>query len=126
VPAAAFGPGVAAAAATLTAARVRRRETVRIFSDLFGLTVSTASVQALLEQSAITLEDPYLEMRRALDAEPVGGADETSWSQAGEGQGLSVSHSERMVLCQIAKHRDRDGAKALLDEAPDGVIVTDR
>jgi transposase len=126
VPAGAFGPGVAAAAATLTAARVGRRETVRIFSDLFGLTVSTASLQSLLEQTAITLEDPYLEILRALDTEPVRGADETSWPQAGQGQWLSVSHSERMALFQIAKHRDRDAAKALLGENPAGVIVTDR
>jgi transposase len=126
VPARAFGPGVAAAAATLTAARIGRRETVRIFSDLFGLTISTASLQALLEQSALTLEVPYTEILHALDREPVRGADETSWPQAGTGQWLSVSIAERMALFQIAKHRDRDAAKALLGEAPGGVIVTDR
>jgi len=119
-------PGVQAAAASLCAARVARRETVRSFSDLFGSTVSLATVQALLEHGAIALEEPYLELLHALDSEPVCGADETSWPQAGQGQWLSVSHSERMVLFQIAKRRDRDAAKALLGEAPDGVIVTDR
>jgi transposase len=98
VPASAFGPSVQAAAASLCAARVGRRETVRVFSDLFGLTVSPATVQALLEQSAIALEDPYLEILHALDTEPVRGADETSWPQAGQGQWLSVSQSERMAL----------------------------
>ena len=126
VPAGVFGAGVAAAAATLTAARVGRRETVRIFSDLFGLTISTASLQALLEQTSLTLEVPYLEILDALDREPVRGADETSWPQAGEGGWLSVAIAERMALFQIAKHRDRDAAKALLGEEPAGVIVTDR
>lgn len=126
VPAGAFGPGVAAAAATLTAARVGRRETVRIFSDLFGLTISTASLQSLLEQTSLTLEVPYTEVLHALDREPVRGADETSWPQAGVGQWLSVSIAERMALFQIAKRRDRDAAKALLGEEPGGVIVTDR
>jgi transposase len=126
VPAGAFGPGVQAAVASLCAARVGRRETVRVFSDLFGLTVSLATVQALLEQSAIALEDPYLEILHALDTEPVCGADETSWPQAGQGQWLSVSQSERMALFQIAKRRDRDAAKALLGERPEVVIVTDR
>jgi transposase len=126
VPAGAFGPGVQAAAASLCAARVGRRETVRVFSDLFGLTVSPATVQALLAQSAVALEDPYLEILKALDSEPVRGADETSWPQAGQGQWLSVSQSDRMALFQIAKHRDRDAAKALLGETPEGVIVTDR
>ena len=126
VPAGAFGPGVQAAAATLTAARIGRRETVRIFSDLFGLTISTASLQSLLTQSALTLEVPYLEILQALDRESVRGADETSWPQAGNGGWLSVSIAERMALFQIAKRRDRDAAKALLGENPGGVIVTDR
>lgn len=126
VPAGAFGPGVAAAAATLTAARIGRRETVRIFSDLFGLTISPGSLQALLEQTSLTLEAPYTEILRALDTAPVRGADETSWPQAGHGQWLSVSIAERMALFQIAKRRDRDAAKALLGEDPAGVIVTDR
>jgi transposase len=126
VPAGAFGPGVASAAATMCAARIGRRESVRVFSDLFGLTISLASLQALLEQSAIALHDPYLEILHALDSEPVRGADETSWPQAGKGQWLSVSTSEKMALFQIAKRRDRDAAIALLGEAPDGVIVTDR
>jgi transposase len=126
VPGGAFGPGVAAAAATLTAARCGRRETVRIFSDLFGLTISTASLQSLLEQTSLTLEVPYTEILHALDDAPVRGADETSWPQAGHGQWLSVSIAERMALFQIAKHRDRDAAKALLGEEPGGVIVTDR
>ncbi len=126
VPAGAFGPEVAAAAATLTAARIGRRETVRIFSDLFGLTISPASLQALLEQTSLTLEAPYTEILAALDRSPVRGADETSWPQAGQGQWLSVAIAERMALFQIAKRRDRDAAKALLGEDPGGVIVTDR
>jgi len=126
VPAGAFGPGVQATAASLCAARVGRRETVRVFSDLFGLRISPASLQRLLSQSATALEDPYLEILQALDTEPVRGADETSWPQAGQGQWLSVSQSERMALFQIAKRRDRDAAKALLGETPEGVIVTDR
>lgn len=128
VPAGAFGPGVQAAAATMTAARIGRRETVRNFSDLFGLTISTASLQALLEQTSLTLEAPYTEILAALDRAPVRGADETSWPKAGDGQWLSVaiSESERIALFQIAARRDRDAAKALLGEELGGVIVTDR
>jgi transposase len=126
VPSGAFGPGVQAAAATLTAARVGRRETVRIFSDLFGLTISTASLQTLLERSAVAFEAPYTEILAALDTAPVRGADETSWPKAGDGQWLSVALTDRMALFQIAARRDRDAAKALLGEQPEGVIVTDR
>lgn len=110
----------------MTAARVGRRETARIFNDLFGLEISAASLQALLTQTSIALQAPYEEILRALDQEPVRGADETSWPKAGQGQWLSVSQSQRMALYQIAARRDRDAAKALLGEDPDGVIVTDR
>jgi transposase len=126
VPEGAFGPAVAATAATLTAARIGRRETVRIFNDLFGLTISPASLQTLLERSAITFETPYTEILAALDAAPVRGADETSWPKAGQGQWLSVATCDQMALFQIAGRRDRDAAKALLGEQPGGVIVTDR
>jgi transposase len=126
VPAGAFGASVAAAAATLTAARIGRRETVRIFSDLFALAISAASLQSLLEQASVMLEVPYTEILQALDREPVRGADETSWPQAGKGGWLSVSIAERVALFEIAKRRDRDAAKALLGEEPEGVIVTDR
>lgn len=122
----AFGPGIGAAAATLTAARIGRRETVRIFSDLFGLTISTAALQTLLEQTSLTLETPYLEILQALDHAPVRGADETSWPKAGQAHWLSVSQSDRIALFQIADRRDRDAAKTLLGEQPEGVIVTDR
>jgi transposase len=126
VPAGAFGPAVAAAAATLTAARVSRRETARLLGDLCGVQISAASVEALVKQVSDTLEDPYVQVLAAVDQSPVRGADETSWSQAGQGRWLSVATAERAALFQIAKRRDRDAARALLGEQPTGTIVSDR
>lgn len=126
VPAGAFGPQVAAAAATLTAARVSRRETARLLTDLCGLKISAASVEALLKQASDTLEDPYIEVLSAADSSAVRGADETSWQRAGKTRWLSVATTERAALFQIAERRDRDSAKALLGEQPQGVIVSDR
>ena len=54
------------------------------------------------------------------------GADETSWPTAGKSGWLSVSISDEMALFQIAQRRDRDSARALLGDDPQGVIVTDR
>lgn len=122
----AFGPSVAAAAATLTAARVSRREVARLLGDLFGMQLSAASVEALLKQASETLEDPYVEVLAAVDKSPVRGADETSFPRAGSTQWLSVATAESAALFQIAARRDRDSAKALLGEWPEGVIVTDR
>jgi transposase len=59
VPAGAFGPGVLAAAATLTAARISRREVARLLEDLCGLKLSPASVEALVKQASETLEEVH-------------------------------------------------------------------
>jgi len=125
VSAGAFGPAVQAAAATLTAARVSRREGARLLGDLCGLQISAASVEALLKQASDTLED-HIEVLAAVDQSAVRGADETSWRQGGQTTWLSVATAERATLFQIAERRDRGAAKALLGEQPQGVTVSDR
>jgi transposase len=126
VPAGAFGPAVAAAAATLTAARVSRREAARLLGDLCGLKVSAASVETLLKHASDALEDAYVEVLQAVDQSPVRGADETSWQRAGQTHWLSVATAQTAALFQLSDRRDRDSAKTLLGEDPAGVIVSDR
>jgi len=126
VPVGAFGPGIAAAAATLTAARVSRREVARLLKDLLGVTLSPASVEALLKHTSTTLEQPYVQILKQLDHSPVRGADETSWPRAGDSGWLSVSIGEQAALFQIAARRDREAAIALLGEQPTGTIISDR
>jgi transposase len=126
VPEGAFGASVAAAAATLTAARVSRRETGRLLEDLCGIEISVASVEALVKQTSAALEDPYVRILRHLDNAAVRCADETSWRQAGDSQWLSVAAAVDAALFQIAARRNRDAARALLGDDPDGVIVSDR
>ncbi len=126
VPAGAFGPAVAAAAATLTAARVSRRQTARLLGDLCALKISAASVEGLVKQAADALEDPYIEVLGAVDQSAVRGADETSWQHAGQTRWLSVANAEQAALFQIDERRDRDAARALLGEQPTGTIVSDR
>jgi transposase len=126
VPAGAFGPAVAAAAATLTAARLSRRDSARLLGDLCGVTISAASVERLVKQAADALEDPYMQIVKAVDDSPVRGADETSWRQAGQTTWLSVAVAQTAALFQLDARRDRDAAMALLGEAPSGTIVSDR
>ena len=126
VPEGAFGATVAAAASTLTAARVSRRETGRLLEDLCGVRVSAASVEALVKQASEALEDPYERILRHLDEAKVRCADETSWRQAGRSRWLSVAAAVDAALFQIAVRRDRDATRALLGDDPEGVIVSDR
>jgi len=126
VPEGAFGASIAAAAATLTAARVSRRETGRLLEDLCGIGLSAASVEALVKQTSEALEDPYVRILEHLDDARVRCADETSWRQAGDTRWLSVAAAVDAALFQIAARRDRDATRALLGDAPGGVIVSDR
>jgi len=105
VPVGAFGPAAQAAAATLTAARVSRRETARLLEDLCGLRISAASVEALVKQTSDALEDPYVEVLAAVDESPVRGADETSWSRAGQTRWLSVATATARRRCSASSPR---------------------
>ena len=98
VPAGAFGPAVAAAAATLTAARVSRREAARLLGDLCGVQISAASVKALVKQASDALEDAYIEVLGAVDSSAVRGADETSWQHARQTHWLSAATAEQAAL----------------------------
>ncbi len=126
VPEGAFGASVAAAASTMTAARVSRRETSRLLEDLCGIGVSAASVEMLVKQASAALEDPYVRILEHLDHAGVRCADETSWRQAGDPRWLSVAAAVDAALFQITTRRDRDATRALLGDDPDGVIVSDR
>jgi transposase len=126
VPEGAFAASVAAAASTLTAARVSRRETSRLLEDLCGVRVGVASVEALVKQASAALQDPYIRILEHLDNAAVRCADETSWRQAGDGRWLSVAAAVDAALFQIALRRDRDATRALLGDEPGGVIVSDR
>lgn len=126
VPDGAFGASVAAAAATLTAARVSRRETGRLLEDLCGIGLSVASVETLVKQTSEALHDPYVRILEHLDRARVRCADETSWRQAGDTRWLSVAAAVDAALFQIATRRDRESTRALLGDDPGGVIVSDR
>ena len=126
VPEGAFGASIAAAASTLTAARVSRRETSRLLEDLCGIQLSIASVEALVKRTSAALEDPYIRILEHLDQAAVRCADETSWRRAGDTRWLSVAAAVDAALFQIALRRDRDATRALLGDDPDGVIVSDR
>lgn len=65
-------------------------------------------------------------MLNAVGQSAVCGADETRLAARGQTHWLSVATAQTAALFQIADHRDRDSAKALLGDDHGGVIVSDR
>lgn len=108
------------------------------------MTLSAASVETLVKHASDALEDAYIEVLAAVDQSPVRGADETSWSQAGQTEWMSVATAQRAALFQMPfsplaiqriqrgqrkVHGGRRRAPLHLQEppeVPDRVIASDR
>jgi len=88
--------------------------------------VTAGAQRGVVKQTSDTLEDASIEVLATVDASAVRGADETSWQHGGQTQWLSVTTAARAARSQIAEHRDRDAAKALLGDSPTATIVSDR
>ena len=82
----AFGPRLQAAIVTLTAGyRVSRRGITELASDLFGVSLSTGTVDAICQRASDALAGPHLQLQDwVLDQDAVH-VDETGWRTRGEG-----------------------------------------
>jgi len=71
VPRGAFGPRLQAAVATLAVRnRVSRRDTTELMRELFGAALSTGSVEAILQRTALALDEPYEDLLGHVRAAP--------------------------------------------------------
>ncbi len=122
----AFGPDLQAAVVTMTARnRVSRRDMSELARDLFGLSMSVGSVDAICQRAAALLAEPH----EALVASVLGSAalnvDETGWATAGEGRTLWTATTERAAIFRVAEDRHRDRLDELIGGYP-GIVCSDR
>lgn len=104
-----FGPRLAALIAHLTVTlRVPRRGVRDFLQQLLAVSISTGSVQALIEEASEALSAPVQELREALPQEPVINADETGWMKK---RWLWIFVTTRFVFFNVIASR---GAKALI------------
>ncbi len=123
----AFGPRLQAAATTLAVRnRVSRRDTSELVRELFGVELSTGSIDALVQRAGEALEEPYARLADHLRSAPAVNIDETGWRTAGKRRTLWGALSERAALFRIAPDRHEREAKALLGEDFAGVACSDR
>jgi transposase len=122
-----FGLRLQAALVTLTAAyRISRRGISELARDLFGVTLSTGTADAICQRACEALAGPHLHLQdRVLDA-PAVHVDETGWRTRGEGCALWTASTPDAVFLQISERCNREVFDALIGTSYPGIVVSDR
>lgn len=123
----AFGPRLAAVLSYLSASQyVSQRGLEDICEVVFGVPLSQGSVTALQQQMGAALEPAYQEVAAAVRPAPAKNVDETGWKQAGSRRWLWTAVTATAALFVIHLRRGAAGLKALLGEAVEGLVSSDR
>jgi transposase len=126
VGASAFGPRLQAAIVTLTARhRISRRGITELARDLFGVTVSTGSADAICQRASEALAGPHTQLQDWVLDQGAVHVDETGWRTSGEGCALWTATTPAAAFFQIAEHCNREQFNALIGPYP-GIVVSDR
>ena len=126
IGACAFGPRLQAAVVTLTARhRISRRGISELARDLFGVTLSTGSADAICQRASEALAGPHLQLQDWVLDQSAVHVDETGWRTSGEGRALWTATTAGAAFFQIAEHCNREQFYALIGPYP-GIVVSDR
>jgi transposase len=123
----AFGPRLAAVLGYLQGSHhVSHRGLEEVCEVVLGVPLSLGSVTALQEQLGAALLPAHEEIAQAVRPAPVKNVDETGWKQAGKKRWLWAAVTSTAALFVIHLRRGAEGLKALLGEAIQGLICSDR
>ncbi len=127
VPRSAFGPRLQAAVVTLAVRnRVSRRDTTEFARELFGVELSTGSVDAIIRRAGEALAGPYTQLEQRIKSASVVNIDETGWKTAGGNRTLWAALTSRTAVFRIAAGRHAFEARTLLGERFTGIVCSDR
>src|SRR5665648_598608 len=127
VPPGAFGPRLQAAGATLAVRnRVSRRDTTELLRELFGATLSSGSIDAIVQHAGEALAEPHAHLAEQIRCASVVNVDETGWRLRGGKRTLWGALTFRAAVFRIAEGRHRREAEAPLGEEFSGVACSDR
>lgn len=123
----AFGPRLAAVLGYLQGTHhLSHRGLEEVSEVVFGVPLSLGSVTALQEQMSEALAPAHEEIASEVRPAPVKNVDETGWKQAGKKRWLWAAVTGTAALFVIHLRRGAEGLKALLGEAIQGLICSDR
>jgi len=127
VPRSAFGPRLQAAVVTLAVRnRVSRRDTTELARELFGVELSTGSVDAIIQRAGEALAGPHTQLEQRIKSASVVNIDETGWKTAGGRRTLWGAVTSRTAVFRIAPGRHAFEARTLLGERFAGIVCSDR
>jgi transposase len=123
----AFGPRLQAAVVTLAVRnRVSRRDTTELARELFGVELSTGTVDAIVQRAGEALAAPHTRLEQEIKRSPVVNIDETGWKTGGERRMLWGALTRRTAVFRIAAGRHAAEAQTMLGEHYDGIVCSDR
>jgi transposase len=127
VPRSAFGPRLQAAVVTLAVRnRVSRRDTTELARELFGVELSTGSVDAIIQRAGEALAAPHTRLEQEIKSAPAVNIDETGWKTAGGSRTLWGALTAQSAVFRIAAGRHGFEARTLLGERFAGIVCSDR
>jgi transposase len=123
----AFGPRLQAAVVTLGVRnRVSRRDATELARELFGVGVSTGTVDAIVQRAGEALAAPHTRLEQEIKRSPVVNIDETGWKTGGDRRMLWGALTRRTAVFRIAAGRHAAEAQTMLGERYDGIVCSDR
>jgi transposase len=106
--------------------RVSRRDTTELVRELFGVELSTGSVDAIIQRAGVALAGPHTELELRIKAASVVNIDETGWKTGGDKRTLWAALTSLTAVFRIAPSRHASEAKTLLGERFKGIVCSDR
>jgi transposase len=123
----AFGPRLQAAVVTLAVRnRVSRRDTTELARELFGVEISTGTVDTIIQRAGEALAAPHTRLEQELKRSRVVNIDETGWKTGGERRMLWGALTRTTAVFRIAAGRHAAEAQTMLGERYDGIVCSDR
>ena len=123
----AFGPRLQAAVVTLAVRnRVSRRDTTELARELFGVELSTGTVDAIVQRAGEALAAPHTRLEQEIKRPRSSTSTRPAGRPRGERRTLWGALTSRTAVFRIAAGRHASEAQTLLGERYDGIVCSDR
>src|SRR5205823_14462037 len=105
---------------------VSRRDATELGRGLFGVELSTGTVDAIVQRAGEALAAPHTRLEQEIKRSPVVNIDETGWRTGGDRRMLWGALTRRTAVFRIAAGRHAAEAQTMLGERYDGSVCSGR